>query len=94
MEVRQARYLKASLVALQHAVNQIAQRPPVVSPASKAVLVNEKHILLKASVEMWLKSQLPNDRVMVAVNVCINAVHALENLADQGRERLGEWDTW
>jgi hypothetical protein len=77
-------------VALQHAVHQVPQRAPEVLPARQIVLVDEEHVLLEAGVEMRLQAQLPHDRVVVAIDVGIDAVHALEDLANQSRERLGE----
>lgn len=79
------------LVALKHAVNQIAQRTPVVTTAGQAVLIDEQDILLEAGVEVRFKAQFPNDWVVVAVDVGVDSVHALEDLASQGRERFGEW---
>lgn len=74
------------LVALEHAVHKITQRAPVVSAACQAVLINEEHILLEASVQVRLQAQLPNYGVVVAVDVGVYSVHALENLADKSRE--------
>lgn len=78
------------LVALKHAVNQIAQRTPVVTTAGQAVLIDEQDVLLEAGVEVRLKTQFTNDWVVVAVDVGVDSVHALENLASKRRERLGE----
>jgi hypothetical protein len=79
------------LVALQHAVHKIAQRPPVVSSTRQVVLVNEEHVLLKARVEVRLQAELTDHGVVMAVDVCVHTVHALEDLANQGGEGLGEW---
>lgn len=43
------------------------------------MLVNEENIVLEAGVKMRLKTQLTDDRVVVAVDVCVNTVHSLED---------------
>lgn len=80
----------AALVAPQHAVHQVPQRTPEVLPSRKVVLIDEQDILLEAGVEVRLEAELTDDGVMVAVDVGVDAVHALEDLADEGREGLGE----
>ena len=42
--------------------------------------------MLKARVQMRFQSKLNNDRIMVAVDMGIDSVQSLEDLADQGRE--------
>ena len=54
------------------------------------MLVDEQDVLLEAGVEVGLEAQLADDGVVMAVDVGVDAVHALEDLADQGREGLGE----
>lgn len=54
------------------------------------MLVDEEHVLLEAGVEVGFEAELSDDGVVVAVNVGVDAVHALEDLADQGGEGLGE----
>lgn len=44
--------------------------------------------MLKARVEVGLKSELDNDRVMMAVDVRIDSVKPLENLTDEYRKCL------
>lgn len=82
-----------TLIALQHAINQISQGTPVVAAAGEAVLVDEQDVLLEACVEMGLEAELADDGIVVAVNVCVDAVHALEDLADESGKRLGERHT-
>lgn len=67
-------------VALKHAIHKISKRTPVVSSTSQAVLVNKEHILLEARVQMRLKAKLSDDRVVMTVDVCIDSIHALEDL--------------
>lgn len=50
--------------------------------------------MLEARVEMWLQSKLANHRVVVAVDVGVDSIHALEDLADKAGECLGEGDAW
>lgn len=82
------------LVALQHTVDQVTERAPIIPAAGQAMLVNEEDVLLEASVEMRLKPELSNDWVVVAVNVGVDSVHALKDLAHKVGERLGERDAW
>jgi hypothetical protein len=81
-----------TLVALQHALNQVAQGSPVILAAGEVVLVDEEDVLLEAGVEVGLEAELADDGVVVAVNVGVDAVHALEDLADEAGELLGEGD--
>lgn len=71
------------LITLEHAVNEVAQWTPEVLAAREVVLIDEQDVVLEAGVEMCLQAQLAHNWVVVAVDVCIDAVHALEYLADQ-----------
>jgi hypothetical protein len=79
-------YRHPDSVALKHTVNEIAQGSPVIPTTCQTVLVDEQDVLLKAGVEMGFKAELTNHRVVVAVNVRVDTIHALENLANQRRE--------
>lgn len=57
------------------------------------MLVDEQHVMLEARIKMRLEAQLDNDRVVVAVDVGVDAVQALEHVSDEGREGLGERHT-
>lgn len=46
--------------------------------------------MLKASVEMRLKAQVHDDWIVMAVDVCIHSVEALEELPEGGREVFRE----
>jgi len=50
------------------------------------VLVNEENIVLETCVKVSLEAQFADDRVVMAVDVGINAVHALEDLSDHAWE--------
>ena len=80
------------LITAQHAIHQVSKWTPEVLPTGEVMLVDEQDILLEARVEVGLQSQFADDRVVVAVNVGIYTVHALEYLSYQCRERLREGD--
>ena len=84
------RLILHSLVALQHAVDQVTERAPIIPAAGQAMLINEENVLLEAGVEMRFKPELSNDWVVVAVNVSVDSVHALKDLAHKIGECLGE----
>jgi hypothetical protein len=56
------------------------------------MLIDEENIVLEAGIEMRFKPQLDDDGVVVAVDVGVDAVEALEHVADEGWEGLGEGD--
>jgi hypothetical protein len=56
------------------------------------MLINEEDIVLEARIQVRLEAQLDDDGVVVAVDVCVDAVQALEHVADEGGKRLGEGD--
>lgn len=57
------------------------------------MLINEEYVMLEARVEVRLKTQLNDDRIVVAVYVRIDTVEPLEQLLDQRRESLGKGNT-
>lgn len=57
------------------------------------MLVDEKNILLEAGVEMRLQTKFPDNGIVMTVDVCIDTVHSLEDLADECWERLGKGHT-
>lgn len=81
-------------VALQHALDQIAQRTPVVlaSTLLEPVLIDEQDVVLETRVQMRLEAQVHDHLVVVAVDVCVDAVQALEQLPDRRGEVFGERD--
>jgi hypothetical protein len=90
----QSPFLCLFLIALQHTLHEIAQRAPKVFAAiRKTMLINEQHVVLEARIQVRLQSQLNDDRVVVAVNVRVNTVEALEHVANEGRKCLRERDT-
>jgi hypothetical protein len=56
------------------------------------MLVDKEDVLLEAGVKMWLEAELADNGVVMAVDVCVDAVHALEYLSDEREERFWEWN--
>lgn len=54
------------------------------------MLIDKKHILLEAGVEMRLQPQLPDYRIVVAVDVRVHTVHSLEDLTNESWEGFGK----
>lgn len=54
------------------------------------MLINEQHIMLEARIQMRFEAQLDDDGIVVAVDVRVDAVQALEHVAYESGERLGE----
>ena len=54
------------------------------------MLINEKHVVLKASIQMGLQTKVLNDRIVVAINVSVDSVQSLKQLANERRKGLGE----
>jgi hypothetical protein len=50
------------------------------------MLVDKEDIVLEASIEMGFKAKLTDDRVVVAVDMCVDSVHALEDLPNHAWE--------
>jgi hypothetical protein len=57
------------------------------------MLINEQDVVLEAGVEMWLETQMNNDRVVMAIDVRINTVQTLEDLTDSLAKGLGKWNS-
>lgn len=57
------------------------------------MLIDKQHIVLEACVQMGFQTQLNDDRVVVTVDVGVDTVEALEDLADEGGEGFRKWDT-
>ena len=83
---------RASIVS-QHTLNKITQRTPEILAASKIMLIDKQNIVLEAGIEMSFETEFANNRVVVAVDMGINAVHAFEYLADHAWEGFGEGNT-
>lgn len=57
------------------------------------MLINEQDVVLEAGVEMWFETQMDNDRVVMAVDVGIDAIKPLKNLPYGLTKMLGKGDT-
>lgn len=80
-------------VTPQHAIDQITERAPVIFPTGQLMFVNEQDVVLEAGVQMRLETEVHHDRVVVAVDMSVDTVQALEDLAEETGECLGEGDT-
>lgn len=58
------------------------------------MLVNKEYVVLKAGVQVGLKTKVYNNRVVMAVYVGIYSVKTLEDLAQETGEAFGEGYTW
>jgi len=57
------------------------------------MLINEQNIVLEASIQMRFEAQLNNDRIVVAVDVGVDAVETLEDVSEKRGKGLGERNT-
>jgi hypothetical protein len=57
------------------------------------MLINEQNIVLEAGIEMRFEAQLNNNRVVVAVDVCVDAVETFKDISEEGGKRLREGNT-
>jgi hypothetical protein len=83
---------KAHSVTAQHTVHQITQWSPEVLSAGQFMLIDEQDIMLEAGVEMGFEAEVYYYRVMMAVDMGIDTIQTLEDLAEETGEGLGEWD--
>lgn len=58
------------------------------------MLIDKKHILLETGVEVRFQSQLPDYRIVVAVDVRVYTVHSLEDLTDESWEGFWKRNTY
>jgi hypothetical protein len=56
------------------------------------MLVYEQDVVLEAGVEMGFKSEVDDDRIVVAVDVCIDTIESLEHLLKKRSEAARERD--
>jgi hypothetical protein len=57
------------------------------------MLIHEQDVVLEARIKMWLKAQVHNDRVVVAIDVGVDSVESFEELAEGRREVFRKGDT-
>lgn len=58
------------------------------------MFVDEQHIVLEAGVQVWLEAEVHNDGVVVAVDVSVDTVQSLEDLAEKTGESLRKWNAY
>jgi hypothetical protein len=56
------------------------------------MFIDEQDVMLEAGVEMGLEAEMYYYRVMMAVDVGVDTIQTLEDLAEEIGEGLGEWD--
>lgn len=78
------------LVTAQHTLHQITQRTPVILAARQFVLIDKQDVVLEAGVQVRLEAEVYHDRVVVAVDMSVDSVQTLKDLAEETRESLGE----
>jgi hypothetical protein len=54
------------------------------------VLIDEQDVVLEAGVQVWLETEVYHDGVVVAVDMGVDSVQTLEDLAEETREGLWE----
>ena len=79
-----------SSIASKHVVHEVTQRTPKVLATREAMLVDEQDIVFEAGVEVRLQTELNDDRIVMAVDMRVDPIKSLEQLPDQGWERLRE----
>lgn len=72
----------AFLITPEHAIDKVAKWSPEIFAACQVVLVNKKHIMLEAGVQVSLQPQLSHNRVVMTIYVRIDTVHPLEDLTN------------
>jgi hypothetical protein len=58
------------------------------------VLIDEEYVMLETGVQMRFKTKLPDDWVVMTVDVGVYAIHSLEDLSNHAGERFGKWHTY
>jgi hypothetical protein len=77
-----------SSVAPEHTVDKVSQWAPEILSTSKAMLIDKQDVVLEACIKVSLEAEFANDGVMVAVDVGVDTIHALEYLSNHAGERL------
>ena len=56
------------------------------------MLINEQNIVLETCIEVWLETELDDDRIVMAIDMRIYSVEALEELTNQSGKCLWKRD--
>jgi hypothetical protein len=54
------------------------------------VLIDKQNVVLKAGIKVSLEAKFANDWVVMAINMGVYTIHALEHLPNHAGKRLGE----
>lgn len=57
------------------------------------MFIDEQDVVLEASIQMWLEAEVYHDRVVVAVDMGVDTVQALEDLPEETGECLRKGNT-
>lgn len=58
------------------------------------MLIHKQHVMLEACIQVRFEAKVDDDRIVVAVDMGVHAVHALEDLEEERLERLREGYAW
>ena len=81
-----------SIIGTEYSVNHVRQRPVKVLSRLEVELLDKEDIVFERGVHVWIETESDNDRVVVAVDVRIDAEETLDELADGALKVLGEVD--
>jgi hypothetical protein len=54
------------------------------------VLIDKQNVVLKAGIKVSLEAKFTNDWVVMAINMGVYTIHALEHLPNHAGKRFGE----
>jgi len=54
------------------------------------MLIHKQYVMLEARIQVRFEAEVDNDRVVVAIDMGIDAIHAFEDLEEERLERLRE----
>lgn len=57
------------------------------------MLIDKQDVVFEASIEVRLETKVHHYRIVMAIDMSVNTVKALEDLADETGEALREWNT-
>lgn len=58
------------------------------------MFIDKQDVVLEAGIQMWLEAEVHHDRVVMAVDMGVDTVQALEDLTKKTGECLGKGDTY
>ena len=54
------------------------------------MLIHKQYVMLETCIQVRFEAKVDDDRVVVAVDMCIDAIHTFEDLEEERLERLRE----